>query len=278
MTQLGDVHVKDSFRAPDKQPPHGRIVTVAAVALLAFALGVYWFLARDSTEEPVETVVEAPREVTPPSPDPVVPDPEPIEVPTLNDSDGFVRNLVEALSAHPELTSWLINDGIIRRFVVVIDNIADGNNPAQHITFLRPQNRFTTDNIGSTLLVDPDNYRRYDLHAEIIDSLDTQGSAELYRLLEPLIAEAYVELGNPDRPFLGTFERAVINLLDVPIIDNPPALVEHAPFFHFTNEILESLSPAQKQFLGMGPANVRTIQAKIRQISLAMGIADSRLP
>ena len=53
MTQLGDLHVKDSFRAPDKQPPHGRIVTVVAVALLAFALGVYWFLARDDTDEPV---------------------------------------------------------------------------------------------------------------------------------------------------------------------------------------------------------------------------------
>tara|TARA_B100001123_G_scaffold154921_1_gene179462 strand:- start:208 stop:1044 length:837 start_codon:yes stop_codon:yes gene_type:complete len=278
MTQLRDVHVKDSVSSSDRQPPHGRIVTVAAVALLAFALGVYWFLARDDTEEPIETVVEAPREVTPPSPEPVVPDPEPIEIPALNNSDGFVRNLVEALSSHPELTSWLVNDGIIRRFVVVIDNIADGTNPAQHITFLRPQNRFTTTNRSSTLLINPDNYRRYDLHAEIIDSLNTQGSAELFHLLEPLITEAYVELGNPDRPFLGTFERAVINLLDVPIVDTPPALVKHPPFFHFTDEILESLSPAQKQFLGMGPNNVRTMQAKIRQIALAIGIADSQLP
>ena len=87
-----------------------------------------------------------------------------------------------------------------------------------------------------------------------------------------------MELGNPDRPFLGTFERAIINLLDVPIVDTSSALVEHAPFFHFTDETLESLSPVQKQFLGMGPSNVRTIQAKIRQIALAIGIADSRLP
>ena len=277
MTQLGDVHVKDSAGGDGPGQPRGRIIAIAVVALLAFALGAYWFLGRGDDAAPAETVRAAP-EVIPPPPAPVDTAPEPVEVPALDESDTFVRDLVAALSSHPGWATWLVNDGMIRRFVVVVDNVADGTNPSEHVTFMRPDARFATSGDDSTPRVDRRNYARYRLHAEIIGSLDTQGTAELYRALEPLITEAYVELGNPDRPFAGTLERAIVNLLNVPIVEDSPPLVEHAPFFHYTDERLESLSPSQKQFLGMGPDNVRAVQAKLRQIALAIGIADSRLP
>ena len=278
MTQLGDFEVKEPAGGTGNEQPRGRVIGIAVVALLAFALGVYWFLGRGDDAPPVETVVEAPPPAVPPPPAPVAPAPEPIEVPALDESDAFVRDLVSALSAHPGLAAWLVNDGIVRRTVVVFDNIADGTNPAQHVTFMRPETRFATSGDATELRIDPRNYDRYDLHAQIIDSLDTQGTAELYRMLEPLLDQAYIELGNPDRPFVGTVERAVVNLLNVPIVENPPALIEHAPFFHYTDTRLESLSPAQKQFLAVGPDNVRTIQGKLRQLALAIGISNSRLP
>ena len=278
MTQLGDFEVKEPAGGTGNEQPRGRVIGIAVVALLAFALGVYWFLGRGDDAPPVETIVEAPPPTVPPPPAPVAPAPEPIEVPALDESDAFVRDLVSALSAHPGLAAWLVNDGIARRTVVVFDNIADGTNPAQHVTFMRPETRFATSGDATELRIDPRNYDRYDLHAQIIDSLDTQGTAELYRMLEPLLDQAYVELGNPDRPFIGTVERAVVNLLNVPIVENPPALIEHAPFFHYTDTRLESLSPAQKQFLAVGPDNVRTIQGKLRQLALAIGISNSRLP
>jgi len=278
VTQLGDFEVKEPAGGTGNEQPRGRVIGIAVIALLAFALGVYWFLGRGDDAPPVETVVEAPPPAVPPPPAPVAPAPDPIEVPVLDESDAFVRDLVSALSAHPGLAAWLVSDGIVRRTVVVIDNIADGTNPAQHATFMRPETRFATSGDATELRIDPRNYDRYDLHTQIIDSLDTQGTAELYRMLEPLLDQAYVELGNPDRPFMGTVERAVVNLLSVPITENPPALIEHAPFFHYTDTRLESLSPAQKQFLAVGPDNVRTIQAKLRQLALALGISNSRLP
>ena len=278
MTQLGDFEVKEPAGGTGNEQPRGRVIGIAVVALLAFALGVYWFLGRGDDAPPVETIVEAPPPTVPPPLAPVAPAPEPIEVPALDESDAFVRDLVSALSAHPGLAAWLVNDGIARRTVVVFDNIADGTNPAQHVTFMRPETRFAMSGDATELRIDPRNYDRYDLHAQIIDSLDTQGTAELYRMLEPLLDQAYVELGNPDRPFIGTVERAVVNLLNVPIVENPPALIEHAPFFHYTDTRLESLSPAQKQFLAVGPDNVRTIQGKLRQLALAIGISNSRLP
>ena len=259
------------------EQPRGRLIAIAVVALLAFGLGVYWFLGRDVEEPPVEIVEEVP-EIVPSSPAPVEPEPASVEVPSLDESDGFVRNLIGTLSSHPSLAAWLVSDGIVRRFVVVVDNVADGSNPAQHVTFMRPESRFQTTADGTTHRVDPQSYRRYDLHAQIVDSLDTQGAADLYMMLEPLIGEAYAELGNPDRAFIQTLERAIISLLRVPVVNDPPQLIEYAPFFHYADERLESLTPAQKQLLGMGPGNVRTIQAKLRQLALAVGISDSRLP
>lgn len=278
MTQLGDFQVKEPGGGDGVEQPRGWIISAAVVALLAFAIGVYWFIGRGDDAPPVETVVEAPPDVIPPPSDPIEPEPEPPNIPALNESDAFVRDLVAALSAHPGLASWLVSDGIVRRFVVVVDNIADGTNPAQHVMFMRPDSRFTTTADGETLRIDPRNHDRYDRHTQIFGSLDTRGSADLFLMTQPLIDEAYVELGNPDRPFIGTLERAVINLLNVPIVENPSSLIEHAPFFHYTDEPLQSLSPSQKQFLAMGPDNVRVVQTKLREIALAIGILDSRLP
>ena len=278
MTQLGDFHIKESTGWTSRGQPPGWIVTVVIVVLLAFALGVYWFLGRGSEEVPVEAVIEAPPQAVAPPPSLVEPEIEAVETPPLDESDEVVRSLVGAVSSHPRLASWLVSDGIIRRFVVIVDNIADGNNPAQHMTFMRPESRFSTTGAGISLGIDPESYQRYDMHAQVINSLDTQGTADLYLTLEPLISEAYIELGNPDRPFARTLERAFISLLSVPVNDSRPTLAEYAPFFQYSDERLESLTPAQKQFLGVGPNNVRTVQTKLRQLALAIGISDSRLP
>jgi hypothetical protein len=280
VTQLGDYHVRQPTSGNGDHPPRGRAIAVATVVLVALAIGLYWYFGRGVDEPPVETAVES-------TPDPILrrpiavdAEPEPAVVPPvdLSASDEFIRNAVGTISSHPRLAEWLVNDRLIQRFVVVVDNIADGSNPAQHVPSMRPETRFTTAGEGPTLRVDPQSYSRYDLHAQIIASLDTRGTADLYLMLVPLMNEAYVELGNPERPFSQTLERAIVSILSTPIVDDPPTLVEYAPFFQYADPNLESLPPAQKQLLGMGPDNIRTIQAKLRQIALAVGISDSRLP
>ncbi|MBI3288293.1 MAG: DUF3014 domain-containing protein [Elusimicrobia bacterium] len=37
------------------------------------------------------------------------------------------------------------------------------------------------------------------------------------------------------------------------------------------------MSPAQKQLLRMGPANAASIQSKLREMALALGISEARL-
>ena len=144
--------------------------------------------------------------------------------------------------------------------------------------FMETDEPFRVRSDGATLRVDPTSYERYDLHAAIIGSLDTAGTAETYAILEPLLDEAYAELGYPDTPFVRGLERALSHLLRVPDLREPPIVVERGPFFNFVDPILEDLSPAQQQFLGMGPQNVRMVQGKLQQVAIAIGISDRQLP
>ena len=62
---------------------------------------------------------------------------EEIALPSLDESDSLVRNLVAALTSHPAFAAWLIPDQLVRTFVLVVDNVADGNNPAARLPPLR---------------------------------------------------------------------------------------------------------------------------------------------
>jgi hypothetical protein len=48
--------------------------------------------------------------------------------------------------------------------------------------------------------------------------------------------------------------------------------------YAFTDPALEALTPAQKQLLRTGSANVQVIQAWLRSVALALGIPAERLP
>ena len=280
MTQLGDYHVNQPTGRASDSRSRGPTIAVAVIVLIALGFSVYWYMSQEPEALPPEVVANTEPPVAPPPLAPVEPEPEPIELPTLDDSDAFVRDLIGMLSSHPGLASWLVTDGMIRRFVVVVDNVASGNNPSQHLRFMQAETPFRTTDAGATSKIDPASYARYDLHASIIDSLDIPGTAEAYATLEPLMNEAYVELGYPDTFFIQGLERAIAHLLQIQSLDlrEPPSLVERGPFFNFTDPMLESLSPAQKQFLGMGQKNVRIVQAKIRQIAIAIGIPNRQLP
>ena len=177
-----------------------RAATGAAVGALVLLLGaaLYFGLATGEPGEPPRPVAALPQETPPdpPPPEPQVDEPELESIP-LDESDGLVRDLLPTLTGHPRLATWLVTEDLVRRFVVAVDNAADGSNPARHVPFLRPGSRIETREDDSGQRVDPASYRRYDELARIVASLDVEGAAEIYRRLEPLMNAAYEELGYP---------------------------------------------------------------------------------
>jgi hypothetical protein len=168
--------------------------------------------------------------------------------------------------------AWLPTNGLIRNFTVVVANIADGATPARHLKVLRPSSPFRIVQSGADASVDPRSYDRYAVIADAIASVDPVRAAKLYATLKPRIEEAHRDLGSPDQSFDRTLERAIVALLDTPVVDGPVRLKPKGIGWAYADERLENLTGAQKQLLRMGPRNTRTIKARLRDIALALGI------
>lgn len=207
---------------------------------------------------------------------PKAPEPVPgenIELPPLGETDATVRQLVGALSSHPKVAAWLTTDQLIRNFAVVVVNISNGRSPAQHLRAVRPTGEFIADQEGEVARIDPRSYRRYDDYADAVGALDAEGTARLYATLKPRIQDAYRELGYPEGDFDRTMERAIVELLNTPVIEGDVALTPKSVSWDFADPKLQSLSSAQRQFLRMGPRNMRIVKAKLREIAPLLGIA-----
>lgn len=196
-------------------------------------------------------------------------------LPALDQSDAFVRNLVEALSSRPAWAKWLATEGLVRRFVVAVDNVAEGISPNKHLSMLAPKEGFDAIDRHGDFVVDPKSYRRHDLVAEVVASLDTERVAQAYRELNPLIQDAYRELGYPNRHFDQTLARAIDRLLQTPVPEGTVALRPAVKSYKFADPNLEALSPVQKQFLRLGPDNMKKVQQKLRELREELALPKS---
>jgi hypothetical protein len=263
-----------SPRVPER--PLGRWFAGAALLVVLASAG-YFFLTREQPQSapaaPAASSAARPADST----QPLGAEVEPIELPPLGESDALVREMVSSLSSHPRVAAWLATPGLIRNFVVVVENIATGRPPARHLGALRPAGRFSTIDGDDEVLLDPRSYERYAPLAAAVESIDAEGAARLYSTLKPRIEEAYRELGYQES-FDRALERAIVLLLQVPSLDEEVALVPKGALFAYADPRVERLNAAQKHLARMGPDHVRAVQDKLREIATALGIPAARLP
>ena len=131
---------------------------------------------------------------------------------------------------------------------------------------------------GGETWLDPVSYHRYDNLAGAVDSLDAQSVARFYATVKPRLEEAYRDLGAAEPAFDRTLERAIVVLLKTPIVDGDIRLRSDSVSYKFADPALEGLTKAQRQFLRMGPRNMRIVKAKLRQVAGFLGIPDASLP
>ena len=261
---------------PDGDPGASRTrrlaVIVLALAVLLAAAGGYVLWRRGRTAPPQPAKTEADKVQ-------VRQETAQIPLPPLDATDALVRELVGGLSAHPVVAAWLATDRLIVNFVVVTGRIADGQTPVAELKAIGPVGapfRARTA-AGGAVTIDPSSYRRYDRYAQAVAAIDAQGAARVYQTLKPRIDEADRNFGGSGN-FDPELERAIVELLKVPVVEGDVALRTAGIGYAFADPKLEGLSRAQKQLLRMGPQNVRAIQGKLREIAAVLGIPDSRLP
>ncbi|MFI5345075.1 MAG: DUF3014 domain-containing protein [Elusimicrobiota bacterium] len=245
------------------------------VAVVAGGILLYRFAAAPPPAPTAAVPAAVPAEAAPATPAaPAIP------LPKLEESDEFVRGRAAALSSDPQFAQWIRNGDLIARPVAAANMIAAGKIPGDALKFLAPSSRFRVLKRGGKIYMDARGCTRYDMVAAVVASLDAKAAAVFFRDLKPLFQQAYNALGEKGGDVQDVFVRAVVELLRAPNLGDGVELKEGKKgiTYVFADGVVESLSPAKKQLLRMGPKNGNLIQSKLRDICLALGVPETQLP
>jgi hypothetical protein len=208
---------------------------------------------------------------------PSAPTPTSTTLPPLDALDPVVRSTVGALTQMSVATSWLATDHLAEQFTAIVQGVAEGQAPSRLLARFRPTIPFAVTRHGTQTVIDPASFSRYDGIADTVASLDPEATVRAYRTLQPRLAEAYDQLGITGSTVDAALEGAIVRLVKTPVPTGDIAVVPRGGAYAFADPTLEALSPAQKLLLRTGPANARRIQARLREIGLALGIPSTRL-
>ena len=260
---------------------------VVAAVIIAVVAGVMFFSEPDEApqERPVALPEPAPVPVEPepePEPEPQpppepAPEPEPepvaIELPELDASDEFVREQAEVLSSDGSLAWLLATEELVRKFTVLVDNMAEGALPREPVAFLAPREDFSVVRRDGATYLNPESYERYDRITGVLATVEPSQAVAFLRLIEPLMTDAYAELGIREPDVDGRIVAAIDVLLATPEVSGPVELKQPSVMYEYADPELEALAPAQKQLLRTGPENAARLRARLEEIR-ALLVAD----
>lgn len=281
MPHLDDLRLNKTSEPAAPEPARPPLWLPIGAAAVLVALGALWYFALRPAPLPPRTTPAVTGTTVDTASQPARPAAEPgedLDLPPLDESDALIRMLVGRLSSHPQVAAWLTTDELIRNMTVVVANIAEGQTPSKHLRVVRPVGAFAVRQSSAGPAIDPASYRRYDNLAGAVDSLDARGVARFFATVKPRIDEAYAELGMEDADFRRVLERAIVMLLRTPIVEGDVKLRATSVSYTFADPSLEGLTRAQRQFLRMGPRNMRIVKGKLREVAQFLGIPESALP
>ena len=206
--------------------------------------------------EPVET----PMVTAPPKPDkPALPD--------LNKSDALVKSDIESAYQRPQIDALFNQEDLIRKFVVFVDNAAQGSLAQQFSPVVKPKSDLkviATSN--DQYILDPQSFNRYDPYVSIFTLTNTETLVDYFKKFQPLINQAYEEIGYSG----DDFEQSLIDAIDIalatPLVEGEIKLVAPSAMYKFADPELEALQPIQKLLIRMGPKNQLKVQAALEKI------------
>lgn len=180
-------------------------------------------------------------------------------LPDLNHSDSQFRAALAQLDPAQKLISLLIDEELIRKLVVSVDNMADGRVLRKHSLLLPMSDRFRASVKGEEIWLDGNNYSRYSGYVELLSAIDAEQWVGLYRDYYPQMQQAYAELGYPRKAFHDRVLLALEHLLQSQMSGRALALAQPSVMYTFADPALEQLSAVHKQMLRLGPVNARRV-------------------
>tara|TARA_B110000858_G_scaffold198442_1_gene265095 strand:+ start:59986 stop:60864 length:879 start_codon:yes stop_codon:yes gene_type:complete len=191
-----------------------------------------------------------------------------VELPSLNDSDGFVLEGLRTLQNGAALMRVLADEQLIRSIVVFVDNISRGDFPQTGLPYKRIGQEMSVRNIDENLfMMEANSHERFNQLIDSFVAVDTDQAMILYRTLQPLFQQAYAEIGSRNVNFDDTLRSAINAVLRSPNIEGPYQLVKPSVMFLYADANIENMEAMQKQLIRIGPENTEKLKAKLRQFS-----------
>ncbi|HTN50808.1 MAG TPA: DUF3014 domain-containing protein [Anaeromyxobacter sp.] len=244
----------------------GEWAAIGVAAVILGALGVLWLRRGPEPAPPPAPPPSEPAAAAAPG-GPVAPSGP---APALD--EARIRELLLAVSTDRLFRKGLELGDVVRRWVIVTDNLAEGVSPRKQLDFLVPAQPFSTTTHGGRLVIAPESYARYDAFGDAVATLDAAAFARAYTELKPVLEPAYRALGYPGASLDRVTARALRRLEAAPVRDGPVALEANAGVYLFADGRLEDLGAVEKHLLRMGPRNTRLVQAKARELEKTLGL------
>lgn len=256
---------------PRRPLSRGEWAAIAVAVVAAAVLAALWLRSR-SPAAPEGAGGEPPSAPAPAPPEGAAPSAG--QAPAVEPAQA--RAALEPVSADPLYRRGLAEEDPLRRSAVVIDNLARGASPRRALAFLAPARPFSVAERGGALVISPESFARYDAFAEAVSSVDARALAAAYRLLHPALEAAYRALGYPEAQLDAAAARALRRVAAAPVPEGELEVVpaREGAGYAFAAPALEALGPVEKHLLRMGPRNARRIQAKARELQVALGLAE----
>jgi len=273
---------------PRRESSTGTLIVIVLLALAAAFLGWRWYQQQQPLRVEQPPVATAPNDGPAPVPAPP-PMPESLEpqnpidaialpasgLPTVADSDTRVMKALVDLMGSKNVADFLQFEGIVRRTVATVDNLAREQAPASTWPVQPTRQRFATEGKGGAQTIAAGNAARYTPIVQLAESINPAKAAKTYAQLYPLFQKAYEDLGYPGRYFNDRLIAVIDHLLQAPEPSGPVPvrLVEvkgkvssQRPWvrYEYADPQLESLSSGQKIMVRMGLENERRLKASLR--------------
>ena len=225
-------------------------------------------------QEPVDSLTVQAQDETPlqetPLDDAVAVEPT-VKLPALDNSDAEVKAGLLGLRWKAGLASLFVTEDMIRRFVVNVDNIAQGTLPKSQPLFQPMAVKFATlpSDAGGVQL-DPANFERYEPYLQLLESVSVTEVKRLFEYYYPLMQQAYAELGYPNAQFRVRLQEAIKVLLATPEVAPPMVLARPNVYYTYADPEIEALPLAQRQMIRLGPDNQKRLKRVLEAHQLVL--------
>lgn len=193
-------------------------------------------------------------------------------LPALDESDKALSADLLALKWKAGLAALFNREEMIRHLVVTVDNVAQGQLVAGQPVLMPPASGYQVESLGT------DRYRtaaanaeRYEPYIQLLESVPARQLLALKQRYQPLLDEAFAELGYPDLTFDQRLRQAIAVLLATPNIEHNAELIRPAVVYVYADERIEALPEAQKQVLRLAPEQQRRFKALLTTYQQALG-------